>query len=121
MESHTLILGEEIYANVGATMEVHRTLGPGFFASVYKEALALEYADRSIPFDRQQRMTVRFKGHVLSQYFVADFVCFEQVVVEMKALNQPSGIEQSQLLNYLKASGCRVGVLANFGSIGKLK
>ena len=106
---------------MGAAIEVHRVLGPGFLESVYQEAMEIELADRSVPFCPQQPLTIQFKERILKKRFEPDFVCYGQVIVEIKALTKLSGTEESQILNYLKASGFRVGLLVNFGSHGKLE
>jgi GxxExxY protein len=116
-----LLLKEEVYAIVGAAIEVHRVLGPGFLESVYQEAMEIELAERCIPFRPQQPLMIQFKERVLKKQFEPDFVCYDQTIVEIKALNQLSGTEESQILNYLKASELRIGLLINFGSHGKLE
>ena len=116
-----LILKEEVYAIVGAAIEVHRNLGPGFLEAVYQEAMEIELSTRGIPFDAQKPIQVRYKGQILNKQYVADLVCFDLIIVELKALNRLSGNEQAQVLNYLKATGFKVGVLINFGSHGKLE
>ena len=116
-----LILKEEVYAIVGAAIEVHRNLGPGFLEAVYQEAMEIELSARGIPFDAQKPIQVRYKGQILNKQYVADLVCFDLIIVELKALNRLSGNEQAQVLNYLKATGFKVGVLINFGSHGKLE
>ncbi len=116
-----LILKEEVYAVVGAAIEVHRELGPGFLEAVYQEALQIELRERGIPFGAQKRLRISYKGRTLEKEYFADLVCYDQVIVELKALDRLSGSEQAQMLNYLKATGFRVGVLIDFGSRGKLE
>jgi len=116
-----IVLGDESYAIVGAAIEVHRELGPGFLEAVYQEAMQIELAERRIPFEAQKRIVVRYKEHALTRDYVADFVCYEQVIVEIKALSHLSGKEKAQTLNYLKATGFKLGILLNFGGHGKLE
>ena len=116
-----LIYAEEVFAIVGAAMEVHTQLGPGFLEAVYQEAMSIELSARNIPFRGQQEMVIQYKGHILNKFYVADFICFEKIVVELKALDRLTGKEQSQVINYLKASDMRAGVLVNFGSKGRLE
>jgi len=97
-------------------MEVHRRLGCGFLEAVYQEALAVEMALRSIPFKREVELPVYYRGGRLSVGYRADFVCFESVIVELKALSRLGGGEESQLFNYLKASGHEVGLMMNLGA-----
>lgn len=104
------------YAIIGSAMEVHRQLGNGFLEAVYQEALAIEFKIRAIPFQREVTLPVSYKGHALSCQYRADFICFDSVVVEIKALSELSGKDEAQLLNYLKATGIHVGLLLNFGS-----
>ncbi|MBS62512.1 MAG: GxxExxY protein [Salinisphaera sp.] len=105
----------QTYAIIGAAMEVHRQLGNGFLETVYQEALAWEFEERAVPFAREQPLAIRYKDRELLTQFRADFICFNEIIVETKALQQLSGTEQSQLLNYLKASGLSRGLLINFG------
>ena len=116
-----LILKDEVYAVVGTAIEVHRELGPGFLESIYQEAMEIELKARKIPFVPQQPISVRYKDVTLKRQYFADLVCFEQIVVEIKALDRLSGTEQAQVLNYLKGTGFPVGILINFGNHGRLQ
>ena len=103
------------YAVIGAAMEVHRQLGCGFLEAVYQEALEIELAERGIPFDSQHDVPIQYKGRVLKALYRPDFLCFDQVVVELKALTQLGPTEEAQVLNYLKGTGFEIGLLVNFG------
>ena len=116
-----LLQADEVYRIVGAAIEVHRELGPGFLEAVYQEALAHEMDARGIPFVAQAALQIRYKARLLEKCYMADLVCFDQIIVELKAMDHLSGKDESQLLNYLKASGFKVGLLINFGSHGKLE
>ena len=96
-------------------MEVHSVLGAGFLESVYEEVLAIEFDLRRIPYERQRPINVLYKGRHAKQ-FICDFVVYDKVIVELKAIKEISDIEQAQVLNYLKSSGLNLGLLLNFGS-----
>ena len=102
------------YAIIGAAMEVHCQLGCGFLEPVYQEAIAIEFVRRNIPFVKEIRLPLEYKGQVLETKYCADFICFNSVVVELKALARMGGTEDAQVINYLKATGHEVGMLINF-------
>jgi len=116
-----LIFKEEVYAIMGAAMEVHRELGSGFLESVYQEALEVELARREIPFESQKTLKIVYKGQTLKKEFIADLICFGKIAVELKAQDSLSGKEEAQVLNYLKATGLKLGLVINFGSHPKLE
>ncbi|MDQ2730497.1 MAG: GxxExxY protein [Armatimonadota bacterium] len=120
-ETTELLFKEEVFAIIGAAIEVHRELGCGFLEAVYQEALEVELGRRSIPHRSQVCLRVNYKGQLLQREYVADVICYNQVLLELKALNRLSGKEEGQVLNYLKATGLQVGVLINFGVHGKLE
>jgi GxxExxY protein len=116
-----LILKEEVYAVVGAAIEVHRVLGPGFLEPVYQEAMEIESLTRQLPYIAQPILQIHYKEHVLKKEYMPDFIFYDQIIVEIKALDRLGGKEEAQILNYLKATGYKVGVLINFGSHPKLE
>ena len=111
-----LLYENESYKIIGAAMEVHRELGPGFLEAVYQEALAIEFEKQGIPFVREPKLMVSYKGVQLSKYYEADFICYEKIIVETKATKQLTGSDESQVINYLKATGLKLGLLFNFGA-----
>lgn len=97
-------------------MEVHRQLGAGFLEAVYHEALAIEFVARDIPFQREIDLPVRYKGQALACGYRPDFLCYECVIVEIKAQSTIGSADHAQVINYLKASGHEIGLLLNFGA-----
>jgi GxxExxY protein len=116
-----LLLKDEVYAIVGAAMEVYNQLGPGFLEPIYQEAMEIETLERQIPIKPRHELVVLYKGKHLKKFYIADLICFDQVIVEIKAIDTLTTREESQLINYLKATGLKVGLLINFGSHGKLE
>lgn len=106
----------ETFAIIGAAMEVHRELGHGFLEAVYQEALAIELAARKIPFRREVPLVVNYKGQKLACSYRADFVCYENVLVELKAVSQLTGVDEAQVINEMKATGMQRALLFNFGT-----
>ena len=103
------------YAIIGAAMDVHKQLGGGFLEPVYQEALAIEFSKRGIPFSREVK-SVCYKEMRLNTAYRVDYLCFDEIAVEPKALAHLSGTEEAQLINYLKASDKETGLLLNFGA-----
>ncbi len=116
-----LVLKDEVYQIVGAAMEVYWQLGRGFLEPVYQEALEIELSQRNIPFEAQKRLTICYKGQAPQKEYVADLLCFRQIIAELKVCERLAGHEEAQLLNYMKATRCSVGLLINFGSSIRLE
>jgi GxxExxY protein len=106
----------QTYAIIGAAMEVHRRLGPAFLEAVYQEALGIELREHGIPFEREVEIPILYRATQLACTYRADFVCFSDVIVELKALKQISEVERAQTINYLKATGKKRALLLNFGT-----
>ena len=109
------IYKEESYAIHGALFAVHRELGVGFLERVYQDALEYEFRERGIPYEREKKIQIMYKGKPLGEPFRADFVCYDKIIVELKAVEELLSIHRAQVLNYLKATGFRLGILVNFG------
>lgn len=107
---------ERTYKILGAAMEVHKEMGCGFLEAVYQEALEKEFERQGIPYMMQPVVDIYYKGQLLEKKYQPDFICFDEVIVEIKALDRLSGTEESQIINYLKASRLKIGLLLNFGS-----
>ena len=106
---------EETYKINGAAMKVYNTLKSGFLEAVYQEALEIEFKKRGIPFESEKELTVFYDGVELKQTYRADFVCYGNIIVELKAVSQLDDSHRSQVYNYLCATGYKVGLLFNFG------
>jgi GxxExxY protein len=110
-----IIFKEECYAIVGACFEVYNQMGHGFVEPVYQECLQIEFAERGIPHRPKIPLDLVYKGHSLEQKYVPDFICFEKIIVELKAVSDLADEHRAQVHNYLKATGYRLGLLVNFG------
>jgi GxxExxY protein len=116
-----LVYKEEVYEIVGCAIEVHHILGSGFLEGIYHEAMQYELHAKGIPFETNTKLAVVYKGVRLQKEYFADLICYSKILLELKALDFLSGREESQVINYLKISGLRVGLLINFGSYHKLE
>jgi GxxExxY protein len=105
---------QETYTIIGAAMEVHRELGPGFLESVYQDAMELEFKERHIPYVREAAIQIKYKNQKINSSYRADFICYENVIVELKTVEKIDNIHYAQVLNYLKATGHTKSVLLNF-------
>jgi len=114
--SETTHRDKETYNIIGAAMAVHQELGPGFLEIVYQEALEYEFELRNIPYEREKKLPVYYKGKELDVYYKADFLCYGKIIVETKALSMLSSNDESQVINYLKASRLNKSLLINFGT-----
>lgn len=115
METTQFIYKKETYNIIGAAMEVHKTLGMGFLESVYQEAMEVEMAKRSIPFVSQKRIQIQYKDVLLNQYYIADLFCYDKIIVELKAVSTILPEHEAQIINYIHATGIKLGMLLNFG------
>ena len=115
-----IIYKQESYAIIGACFEVYKEKGCGFVEPVYQECLEIELGIQGIPFRANEERSLQYKGRPLQQKFKPDFICFELIVVEIKAVSQLLDKHRGQVHNYLKATGLRLGLLVNFASYPKL-
>ncbi|MCC7037350.1 MAG: GxxExxY protein [Alphaproteobacteria bacterium] len=113
--AHELIFKDEVYQIVGTAIEVSNTLGSGFLEKPYERALAVELGMRSIPFEQQRQYSILYKGAVVGDY-IPDLIVYGKIIAEVKTIERIGSKERSQLLNYLRATGMKVGVILNFGN-----
>ena len=106
---------DETYKIIGAAQEVHKILGNGFLEAVYHEALEIEFSEQNIPYQSEKELPINYKKKLLNKKYKVDFLCFDKIIVEIKALSKITSDNEAQLLNYLKASELKVGLLINFG------
>jgi GxxExxY protein len=110
----------ESYKIMGACFEVHNRMGRGFLEAVYQECLEIEFAERRIPFVAQHRLPIIYKGRTLQQFYKADFVCYDKIIIEAKAVSHLIDEHRAQAIHYLRATGMRLGILVNFCSAPEL-
>jgi len=116
-----ILFKEESFKTIGACFEVNNEKGSGFVEPVYQECLELELSLQSIPFTAQQELELSYKGHKLTQVYKPDFICFDRIILEIKAVSKLTDEHRAQVHNYLKATGFRLGLLVNFGNHPKLE
>jgi GxxExxY protein len=120
-EPHELLHASEVFRIQGAIFEVNKEMGGGFLEAVYQECLALEFGRRNIPFRAQPRLALRYKDVVLEQTYSPDFICYDRIVVELKAGRDLADVHRAQVLNYLRATDLRLGLLVHFGISAKAR
>jgi len=116
-----LIYKEESYAIIGACFEVYKNKGCGFHEPIYHECLEIEFEFQGIPFLSKPPQTLQYRGRTLVQTFNPDFICYDKIIVEIKAVSELMDEHRAQLLNYLSATGCKLGLLVNFGHYPRLE
>ena len=117
----SLLYPELSYNIRGAVYEVYKTLGPGLLENVYQEAIALEFELREIPFETKKKLHLEYKGNRLRQTYELDFLCYDKIILELKSVESLAKIHFAQLENYLRLTGCRLGMLVNFNSTPKVE
>jgi GxxExxY protein len=116
-----LLYEAESFAIRGAAMKAHSELGCGFLEAVFHEALCIEFTGAGIPFQPEQPLKIRYRDRVLNKTYIADFVCYDKIIVELKCLKKITDIERAQALNYLKVTGFRLALIVNFSPLGNLE
>ena len=121
METERIVFKEESYRIIGACFEVYKDKRNGFLETVYQECLAIEFGEQQIPFEEKPRLRLEYKGRPLKQEYEPDFLCFGQIIVEIKAVKKLTDEHRAQVINYLKATGKELGLLVNFGHYPKIE
>ena len=116
-----IIYKEDSYKLVGACLEVYNEKGFGFHEAVYQECVELELGFQTISFDSQKELKLEYKGHPLKKTYIPDLICFDKIVVEIKAVSVLTDEHRGQVLNYLRATGMKLGILVNFGNSKKME
>ncbi|MGE5605719.1 MAG: GxxExxY protein [Bacteroidota bacterium] len=111
-----LLFKDQVYRIIGSAMNVSNELGCGFLEAVYQEAMEIEFTENNIPYEPQKKIIINYKGRTLDKEYIADFLCFNNIIVEIKAINRITKIEEAQILNYLKATKLPLGLIINFGT-----
>ena len=105
---------EENYTIIGICMEVHRILGPGLLEIVYKDALEIEFKNKNIPFEREKEFIIEYKGNILPHKFYADFIIYDEIILEIKTVKEINNEHIAQTLNYIKLADSQIGIIVNF-------
>jgi len=116
MSYDDFLFKDECYEILGCCMNVHSELGCGFLEAVYQEALGFEFRSNSITYEREAQINIHYKGIILDKKYYADFICYDEIVLELKSVKVLEDVHSAQLMNYLKACNKRVGYLINFGA-----
>lgn len=116
-----IVFKEKSYKIVGACFEVYKDKGSGFLEAVYQECLEIEFTEQNIPFMAQPRLKLEYKGRLLKQNYIPDFICFDKIIIEIKAVKQLTDELRAQVINYLKATEKELGLLINFGHHPKIE
>lgn len=116
-----LIYKEESYKIIGACFEVYKEMGCGFLEPVYQECLEKELTLHGIPFDAQKIVELNYKGQKLDKIYKPDFLCFDKIIIEIKAVSKLNNEFRAQIINYLNATNMRLGLLINFGHFPKIE
>ena len=116
-----LLYGEECYKIIGSCFEVYNNLGSGFLENVYQECLEIEMRNQKIDFIPQKEIEIKYKDSVINHKYRADLVCYDKIIVEVKAVSKLANEHKAQVINYLKATGYKLGILVNFGAFQKLE
>ena len=115
------IYHNESYTILGAAMDVYNELGPGFLEIIYHDALKIEFETYGIPFESERGLAVYYRGTKLPHTYVADLICYERILLELKAVKDIHEIHVAQVMNYLKVTGLALGYVLNFGNTAKLQ
>ena len=116
-----IVFAQDSYQIMGACFEVYKDKGAGFLEAVYQECLAIEFEKRNIPFASQACVELSYSGRILKQTYKADFICYGKIIVEIKAVSTLSNELRTQVINYLRATNMKLGLLINFGHFPKLE
>ena len=116
-----IIYADESYKVIGACLNVYNDKGSGFLEPVYQECLSIELEVEGIPFAREKRIDIYYRDRKLEQTYIPDFICYDKIILELKAVSKIADVHRAQALNYLKATGCKLAIVVNFSNPSKLE